>query len=247
MTRKSILLLLALLVSAVVAQAQDKSRDKKSGKKGKKSSSAPAEASKPLLSNKADSVAYALGVSMFTSTNQMGFSDINFDVFMKGMEGQRDGRPVLSGNSADSLIRAEMNRITQARDEASKKEGEAFLLANKSREGVQTTASGLQYKIIKEGNGRRPDANDKVTVHYHGTLIDGTVFDSSVQRGKTITFGLNQVIAGWTEGLQLMSEGSKYMLFIPQNLAYGSRGQGKIQPYSALVFEVELFTVEPVN
>jgi FKBP-type peptidyl-prolyl cis-trans isomerase FklB len=131
--------------------------------------------------------------------------------------------------------------------EKNRADGEAFLAANKTKPGVMTTASGLQYKVDREGNGKKPDSNDKVTVHYHGTLIDGTIFDSSVNRGKTTSFGLNQVIPGWTEGLQLMSEGAKYTFYIPQNLAYGSRGQGKIQPFSTLIFEVELFTVETVN
>lgn len=125
-----------------------------------------------------------------------------------------------------------------------KEEGEAFLAANKMKDGVVTTESGLQYEVMTEGKGAHPSATDRVKVHYHGTLIDGTVFDSSVERGEPIVFGLNQVIAGWTEGVQLMSVGSKYRFFIPQELGYGSRAAGSIPPYSCLIFEVELLGIE---
>ncbi|MFH7564412.1 FKBP-type peptidyl-prolyl cis-trans isomerase [Oceanimonas smirnovii] len=122
--------------------------------------------------------------------------------------------------------------------------GEAFLADNKQQEGVQTTASGLQYQVLQAGTGTvHPKASDKVTVHYHGTLLDGTVFDSSVERGETIQFGLKQVIKGWTEGLQLMVEGEKTRFFIPAELAYGNRAVGTIPPGSVLIFEVELFRI----
>jgi FKBP-type peptidyl-prolyl cis-trans isomerase FklB len=120
-------------------------------------------------------------------------------------------------------------------------------VANGKKTGVKTTSTGLQYKSNVEGEGIMPDKNDKVTVHYHGTTIDGVVFDSSVDRGKPATFGLNQVIPGWTEGLQLMKEGSKYTFYIPQGLAYGSRAQGKIEAFSTLIFEVELIKVEKID
>ncbi|NAX48406.1 FKBP-type peptidyl-prolyl cis-trans isomerase [Photobacterium halotolerans] len=123
-------------------------------------------------------------------------------------------------------------------------EGKAFLEANKNQEGVKTTASGLQYTVLKSGTGTaHPKPSDKVTVHYHGTLIDGTVFDSSVERGEPIAFNLNQVIKGWTEGLQLMVEGEKVRLFIPAELAYGNRSMGKIGPGSVLIFDVELLKI----
>lgn len=125
-----------------------------------------------------------------------------------------------------------------------KEEGEQFLQENALKDGVITTESGLQYEVIKMGKGKKPQATDKVKVHYHGTLIDGTVFDSSVERGEPITFGLNQVIAGWTEGVQLMPVGSKFKFYIPQELGYGSRQSGKIPPYSTLIFEVELLGIE---
>lgn len=125
-----------------------------------------------------------------------------------------------------------------------KQKGEAFLAANKQEEGVQTTASGLQYKMLQPGTGdQHPGATDTVKVHYHGTLLDGTVFDSSVERGEPIEFGLHQVIKGWTEGLQLMVVGEKTRLFIPSELAYGNRAAGAIQPGSTLIFDVELLGI----
>jgi FKBP-type peptidyl-prolyl cis-trans isomerase FklB len=125
------------------------------------------------------------------------------------------------------------------------KEGTAFLAANAKKEGVNTTASGLQYKVLKSGSGKSPAKSDTVKVHYHGTLIDGTVFDSSVERGEPVSFAVNQVIPGWTEALQLMKEGDKWQLFIPSNLAYAERGAGgKIGPNSALLFDVELLSIE---
>jgi FKBP-type peptidyl-prolyl cis-trans isomerase FklB len=125
-----------------------------------------------------------------------------------------------------------------------KAEGEKFLAENALRDGVKVTESGLQYEVLKQGNGRKPTATDRVKVHYHGTLTNGTVFDSSVERGEPTSFGLNQVIAGWTEGLQLMPVGSKYRFYIPQELGYGERAAGQIPPYSTLIFEVELLDIE---
>ena len=125
------------------------------------------------------------------------------------------------------------------------KKGQAFLEANKSKDGVKTTASGLQYIVMKEGAGAKPTLNDKVTTHYHGTLIDGTVFDSSVERGQPASFPVSGVIPGWTEALQMMTVGSKYKLFVPANLGYGERGAGgKIGPNSVLIFEVELISID---
>ena len=147
----------------------------------------------------------------------------------------------MDGMQANMYIQTTMNHIKYG---TIKEEGEAFLLENATKEGVITTESGLQYEVIKMGKGKKPVATDRVKVHYHGTLIDGTVFDSSVERGEPITFGLNQVIAGWTEGVQLMPIGSKFRFYIPQELAYGDRNTGTIPPYSTLIFEVELLDIE---
>ena len=148
----------------------------------------------------------------------------------------------MDGTQAGEYIQTTMNNIKYG---TVKEDGEKFLAENALKEGVTTTESGLQYEVIKMGKGKKPVATDKVKVHYHGTLINGSVFDSSVERGEPITFGLNQVIAGWTEGLQLMSIGSKYKLYLPYQLAYGERGAGaNIPPYAALIFTVELLGIE---
>ena len=148
---------------------------------------------------------------------------------------------MMTGEEAGEYIQATMNHIKYGNV---KEDGEKFLTANALKDSVIVTESGLQYKIIKLGKGKKPAATDKVKVHYHGTLIDGTVFDSSVQRGEPITFGLNQVIKGWTEGLQLMPVGSKFVFYIPQELGYGAQQAGSIPPYSTLIFEVELLGIE---
>ena len=147
----------------------------------------------------------------------------------------------MNGEEAGEYIQNTMNTIKYG---DTKEEGEQFLAENALREGVITTTSGLQYEVLKMGKGKKPIATDNVKVHYHGTLIDGTVFDSSVDRGEPITFGLTQVIAGWTEALQLMPVGSKFKLYIPQQLGYGSQQAGSIPPYSTLIFEVELLGIE---
>ena len=154
----------------------------------------------------------------------------------------------MDATAANAYFMSESEKVRKANMEAAysnnKEAGIAFLEANKAVEGVQVTESGLQYKVVKMGKGKKPSATDRVKVHYHGTLIDGKVFDSSVERGEPATFGLNQVIPGWTEGLQLMPVGSKFTFYIPSELAYGDRETGEIEPYSALIFEVELLSIE---
>ena len=147
----------------------------------------------------------------------------------------------MDGTQAGEYIQNTLNNIKYG---SVKEDGEAFLVANQEREGVKVTDSGLQYEVIKMGKGKKPAATDRVKVHYHGTLIDGTVFDSSVERGEPIVFGLNQVIPGWTEGVQLMPVGSKFKFYIPQELGYGAQSAGSIPPYSTLIFEVELLGIE---
>lgn len=151
-----------------------------------------------------------------------------------------------SPDQANQIIQEYVQGVAASKFEVYKKEGEDFLAANASKPGVQTTPSGLQYEVISEGAGPKPSATDTVRVHYHGTLIDGTVFDSSISRGLPATFGVHQVIKGWTEALQLMPVGSKYRLYIPQDLAYGAHPHpgGAIKPFMALVFDVELLGIE---
>lgn len=181
--------------------------------------------------------------------------DTEFDLILQGMvNGLHGYEGMMTNDAAIEYINDAIDKIKNGpvREEGERflaenqlrEEGERFLAENQLREEVIVTESGLQYEVITLGKGKRPTAEDRVKVHYHGTLIDGTVFDSSVNRGEPITFGLNQVIKGWTEGVQLMPVGSKYKFYIPYNLAYGERGKGSIPPYSTLIFEIELLDIE---
>lgn len=204
------------------------------------------------LKTKTDSVSYALGVTLGAQLkiSQIKSEDLNLKLLTKGIELQLNEKDLkISAEDCHTIV---MDFFMAAKDEANSAEKEvmlakekAFLEENIKREGVKTTESGLQYEILVEGTGAIPGPTDKVKVHYTGTLLDGTVFDSSVERGEPIVFGVNQVIKGWTEALQLMKEGAKWKLFIPHDLAYGARGAGQlIKPYSTLIFEVELISIE---
>ena len=199
-----------------------------------------------------EKVGYSLGF-MMAEGNKEAIKDLNLDTFEKGF---RDG---YEGNDA-ALTQEQMQKVLtdyqkeqeekfakemQAKAEENKTKGEAFLAENAKKEGVQETESGLQYKVLKEGTGKSPKATDVVKVNYEGKLLDGTVFDSSYERGEPIEFPLNQVIAGWTEGLQLMKEGGKYEFYIPADIAYGEAGNQGIEPNSTLIFTVELLEVQP--
>ena len=200
-----------------------------------------------------DKLSYALGHNIGHQLIGMGLQkSLNIEDFASGIaDVLQDGTPKMNHEEVHEVLEhyfAELEERQQAeaaeRGKAAKGEGEAFLAENKKRAGVVTTASGLQYEVVKEGNGRQPKASDTVRCHYEGTLIDGTVFDSSYRRGMPAEFGLRQVIAGWTEGVQLMKEGSIFKFYIPYNLAYGERGAGAdIPPYAALIFTVELINV----
>jgi len=193
-----------------------------------------------------DSLAYSLGVLIAGNLRQEGFGDLDADMISAGLKSALKGEPtLLSPDQCNALVR-EQSTARKAKQAGSVKEaGEKFLAANKSRPGVISLDNGLQYEILKAGDGKKPKATDKVLVHYHGTLIDGTIFDSSVDRGESISFPLNQVIKGWTEILQLMPVGSKWKVYIPYDLAYGDRGAGgAIKPFSALIFEIELLGIE---
>ena len=197
------------------------------------------------LDNELDKVSYSLGVNIANSLKSQGLESINSTAFTAALDATFNGTPVLIDMQASQMILQEyFGKIQEEQTKAARAEGENFLKENAKKEGVTTTASGLQYEVITMGTGAKPVATDKVKTHYHGTLLDGTVFDSSVDRGEPISFPLNGVIKGWTEALQLMPVGSKFRLFIPSDLAYGAQGQGAIAPHSALIFEVELIDIE---
>jgi FKBP-type peptidyl-prolyl cis-trans isomerase len=192
-------------------------------------------------------ISYALGANVGESFKTNGI-EINFEAFKEGFNAGMNGTNKFTPEEMNAIFQ-QLNESIMAKQNAGageeKAKGEQFLAQNKTKEGVITTPSGLQYKVITMGNGPKPTATDKVNVHYHGTTIDGVVFDSSVQRGETISFPLNQVIPGWTEGVQLMPVGSKFIFYIPSDLAYGDRGAGQqIKPGATLIFEVELFAIE---
>lgn len=192
-----------------------------------------------------DKVSYALGMSIGHQLQQMNATDLNINDFAQAITDVFNGDAKLSDADAQVAVQEFFSRKAEEQAKAAKAEGENFLAENAKKEGVKTLPSGLQYKVLREGNGRKPSATDQVECHYEGTLINGQVFDSSYRRGETATFGLNQVIKGWTEGLQLMQEGAKYRFFIPFDLAYGENGAGQaIPPYAALIFDVELIKVK---
>lgn len=200
-----------------------------------------------------DKLSYALGIGIGSQLAGMGAKELNIDDFAQAIKDVISGAGLKVDNAeAQTLVQnffqeqeAKQQAAAAEAGKAAKAAGEAFLAENAKKDGVVILPSGLQYQVLKEGNGKKPSATDQVVCHYEGTLIDGTVFDSSYKRNEPATFGLNQVIAGWTEGVQLMSEGAKYRFFIPYNLAYGERGAGaQIPPFAALVFDVELIQVK---
>ena len=192
-----------------------------------------------------DKVSYALGLSIGNNFQNSGINNLQVEDFVKGLKDVLGGaEPEISYDEAKQVINDYFMNLQKERLELNKKAGEEFLNINKGKAGVVTLPSGLQYQVLKQGEGAKPAASDKVKCHYHGTLINGTVFDSSVQRGEPAVFGVSQVIPGRVEALQLMPVGSKWRLFIPSDLAYGEHGAGDaIEPNSALVFDVELLDI----
>ena len=186
-----------------------------------------------------------LGLSIGNNFQNSGIKDLNVEDFVKGLtDVLNDVKPAISYDEAKQVINDYFLKLQKEKLEINKKAGEEFLLINRGRAGVVELPSGLQYQVLKMGDGPKPAATDKVKCHYHGTLINGMVFDSSVERGKPAVFGVNQVIPGWVEALQLMPVGSKWRLFIPSNLAYGEHGAGEmIEPNSTLIFDVELLDI----
>lgn len=234
MIRRNILISLILGVSlSLSAQAQD-------------DQSMPEE-----LDTEAKQFSYVVGMDVGGSLNDLD-ADLDVDTVIMAIRDVVEGNELLLTEAqANELKQAffqkrQQKAAEQAKEQAAenREQGEAFLAENANKEGIETTESGLQYEVIEEGSGDRPAESDRVTVHYTGTLIDGTVFDSSRERGQPATFALNQVIPGWTEGLQLMKEGGHYKFYIPSDLAYGERGAGDvIEPGSTLIFDVELIEI----
>ncbi len=192
-----------------------------------------------------DKVSYALGLSIGNNFQTSGIKDIRVEDFMKGIQDVlNNATPDISYDEAKQVINDYFMELQKNKLELNKQAGEEFLNINKHKAGVVQLPSGLQYEVLKKGTGAKPKATDQVRCHYHGTLINGAVFDSSVQRGEPAVFGVSQVIPGWVEALQLMETGSKWRLFIPSGLAYGERGAGEsIEPNSTLIFDVELLDI----
>ena len=206
---------------------------------------------KTELKTKSEKMSYALGANIGANVKPAA-AEIDYAALIQGVKDTLEGRtPLLTAaenkqflSELTTLLRTKSNQKSKKIGENNMKEGEAFLAENKKKAGITTTASGLQYEVMKEGSGAKPQKTDRVKVHYAGTLIDGTEFDSSYKRGSPATFAVTGVIKGWTEVLQLMNTGSKYRVFIPSNLAYGMRGSPpKIGPNAALIFEVELLDI----
>ena len=192
-----------------------------------------------------DKVSYALGLSIGNNFQNSGINNLVVEDFIDGLKAVLSGgKPAISYDEAKQVIDEFFVKLQKEKLELNKKAGEEFLNINRHKAGVVELPSGLQYEVLKKGEGKRPSATDKVKCHYHGTLINGTVFDSSIQRGEPAVFGVSQVIPGWVEALQLMEVGSKWRLFIPSDLAYGEHGAGNlIEPNSTLIFDVELLDI----
>lgn len=216
------------------------------GGKKKKGDKVQTTESGVVMQTKEDSVSYSYGHLIAESMKLQGITEMDYDLFMLGIKDMFEGNTPLIESAAANMLVVNYLQDKQAKaGEDNMAKGTSFLEENKSKAGVVVLPSGLQYKILEEGTGNMPSADDEVKVHYEGKLIDGTIFDSSIQRGEPIVFGVNQVIKGWQEALQLMKEGSRWMLYIPADLAYGASGAGDvIGPNEVLIFEVELIAIE---
>jgi len=199
---------------------------------------------KANMKNANDSLAYSIGVGIGQSLKKQGLQDLDYELMKQAILDQFAEKSLIDDKTADAMMRSKLKARADEKGLKTKVEGEKWLIENLKKEGIKQTSTGLQYKVVHEGSGERPGPVDEVTVHYKGTLIDGRVFDSSYDRGEPISFRLNQVIPGWTEGLQLMQAGASYILYVPQQLAYGANPLqgGIIEPYMPLIFEVELLS-----
>lgn len=242
--KKAVLILAAIALIFTSADA----KEKKEKKSKKTQASAVVE---PVFKNDVDSMSYALGMNVGNdfAKNLKGIpgGKSNIDLLIKGFATAMKGDSTLmTAELAGEYFKDYITKAQTKEQDAKKLEGQQFLSENMTKEGVKTTESGLQYQILTAAEGPKPKATDSVEVHYQGFLLDGTKFDSSVDRGEPITFPLNQVIPGWTEGVQLMSVGSKYKFFVPYQLGYGEKGAGGvIPPFATLIFEVELLNIKP--
>ncbi|MGC8824259.1 MAG: FKBP-type peptidyl-prolyl cis-trans isomerase [Bacteroidales bacterium] len=205
-----------------------------------------AQKNKPIqLKNELDTVSYSLGSVLGQSLKSAGITQLNEALFLQAIKDALTDKELLfSQQQVNTIMQNYMMKLHQAKAQKNLEEGKKFLAENSKKEGVVTLPSGLQYKILKEGEGQSPTINDEVTCHYRGTFIDGRVFDSSYDRGEPARFAVNGVIKGWTEALQLMKPGSKWMLYIPADLGYGEQNVPGIEPNSVLIFEVELLSVD---
>lgn len=198
------------------------------------------------MTQEIEAVSYCVGMSLGGSLMQQNLTGLSPDAIAEAIKDAFEGKQMkYTPEEANGIIQKFMQAESEKQFGANREAGENFLAENAKKDGVTTTESGLQYEVVEAGEGDKPSATSQVTVHYHGTLIDGTVFDSSIERGTPATFGVNQVIKGWTEALQLMPKGAKYRLYIPQDLAYGAQPHpgGPIEPYMALIFDVELLEI----
>jgi len=245
MNMKKGLMAVVILASSLTAMAQTKPVAKSAAPTTKPKLAltyTPAQS----LKNTKDSASYALGYRIAQSLKGQGIQDINFELFKKGMAAGVTSKTVIPDSLIDVCIKNYQDKMSQEKIAINRAEGKAFLEANAKKEGVVKMTNGMQYLILTAGTGtEHPTLNSKVKCHYHGTLINGEIFDSSVQRGEPITFPLNGVIKGWQDAVQLMTVGAKWRLFIPSELAYGERSAGPtIGPGSTLIFDVELLGIE---
>lgn len=238
---KKYLFLGALGVLSLQGYSQTKAKPKT-----KPAAKPVATATKQILKTRIDSVSYGIGQDIANNLKTQGMENINTAILAKAIQDVlKNNPPLLTKEQSNMSISNYLQQMKTEKAAKNKTEGEKFLAENKAKAGIVTLPSGLQYQVIKEGTGAKPTINDKVKTHYHGMLIDGSVFDSSVDRGEPISFPVSGVIKGWTEALQLMPVGSKWRLFIPADLAYGDRQAGaKIGPGSTLIFDVELLDIE---
>jgi len=237
-------LLLAFLANIVLVYAQSKPAAKPAAKAPSKPPVAATAKPAPVLKNSLDSMSYAIGLLDGNFFKSQGIKNVNPAVLAKGFNDALGGAPLMTPEQADQCVRREMQKQAVEKIKPTILEGEKFLLANAKKAGVKTTASGLQYEVLQEGTGAKPKDTNTVKVHYEGYLLNGRKFDTSKDRGQPAEFPLNQVIRGWTEGVQLMSVGSKYKFYIPYQLGYGEMGSGETIPGgSVLIFEVELIEI----